>query len=187
MATGMPLLRFLAFYQTIEFYFPIYYQHEAIKHIRGLLKHPTFSIYDDKSIIRLISALQAGRPNAFGDERSQLRATLQSCLVADGLRAFLTSDDQIRSFFTTAAQWKVISEVQIPINKVDADLRNDVADRIYDIRCKIVHTKGDAPSGAGTEILLPFSKEADLLTFDIELVQYVARQVLIMSSSKLAL
>src|ERR1019366_1841188 len=35
MATGMPLLRFLAFYQTIEFYFPIYSQHEAIKHIRA--------------------------------------------------------------------------------------------------------------------------------------------------------
>lgn len=151
------------------------------------MKHPTFSIYDDKSIIRLLSALQAGRPNAFGDERSQLRATLQSCLVADGVRTFLTSDDQIRSFFSTPAQWKVISEVQIPINKADADLRNDIADRIYDIRCKVVHTKSDAPSGSGAEVLLPFSKEADLLSFDIELVQYVARQVLIMSSSKLTL
>ena len=32
-ATGMPLLQFLAFYQAIEYYFPVYSQNEAIKHI----------------------------------------------------------------------------------------------------------------------------------------------------------
>lgn len=63
-----------------------------------------------------------------------------------------------------------------------ADLRNDVADRIYDIRCKIVHTKNDLREGE-PELLLAFSAEAQRLDFDIELVQYVARSVLIAGSS----
>lgn len=32
------------------------------------------------------------------------------------------------------------------------------------------------------ELLLPFSEEAELLQYDIELVQYIAQQVLIASS-----
>jgi hypothetical protein len=35
------------------------------------------------------------------------------------------------------------------------------------------------------ELLLPFSKEAELLSFDIELIQYVAQKVLIATSSQL--
>lgn len=53
--------------------------------------------------------------------------------------------------------------------------------RIYEIRCKIVHTKADARDPE-VELLLPFSKEADLLQFDIDLIQYVAQQVLIAGS-----
>ena len=64
-----------------------------------------------------------------------------------------------------------------------ADLRGDVAERIYNIRCKIVHTKTDARD-SDVELLLPFSKEAEQLVFDIELAQYLAQQVLIAASSQ---
>ena len=52
---------------------------------------------------------------------------------------------------------------------------------MYDIRCKIVHTKNDSRDG-DTELLLPFSTEADQLSFDIDLMQYIAREVLIAGS-----
>jgi hypothetical protein len=61
-------------------------------------------------------------------------------------------------------------------------LRNDVADRVYDIRCKIVHTKTDTRDGS-VELLLPFSPEAEQLSFDIDLVQHLAQLVLVASSS----
>jgi hypothetical protein len=59
-----------------------------------------------------------------------------------------------------------------------------VADRVYEIRCKIVHTKTDARD-ATFELLLPFSAEAEQLSHDIELVQYLANRVLISSSTSL--
>jgi hypothetical protein len=38
---------------------------------------------------------------------------------------------------------------------------------LYALRCKIVHTKGQSSDGE-VELFLPFSKEAELLFYDIE-------------------
>lgn len=183
-ATGMPLLQFLAYYQAIEFFFPIYSQSEARRRIRNILKTPGFSYHRDADIVKLLSVVKLGVGRGFGDERSQLRATLQECLDANSVREFLTADRDRNDFFTSKS--KAPSAHKLPLANPDADLRNDVADRIYDIRCKIVHTKTGANEGE-LELLLPFSKEADLLDYDIELIQYVAQQVLIASSRELNL
>ena len=126
--------------------------------------------------------MKGGTGSTFGDERFQLRATLQECLDSDELRTLLTNDDDTKQFFSTKAEG--LTDQKIPINDPNADLRLAVADRIYDIRCKIVHTKSGGGEG-GFELLLPFSKEAQLLHHDIWLIQYIARQVLIAASSEL--
>jgi hypothetical protein len=63
------------------------------------------------------------------------------------------------------------------------DICSQVADRIYDIRCKIVHTKGDEKDG-DIELLLPYSKEAEKLGHDIDLVRFVAQKVLVYVSKE---
>lgn len=179
-ASSMPLLQFLAFYQVIEFYYPIYSQAEAQRKIKGILKDPIFRGDRDADIARLLSAIHVSRSGAFGDERSQLRATLLECVDPDSLRQFLGADAERVAFFTSkgkSAPYHVIS-----LASPSADLRTDVADRVYDIRCKIVHTKSDSRD-SGLELLLPFSKEAEQLMHDIELVQYLAQQVLIAGSA----
>src|ERR1700733_5421459 len=139
----MPLLQFLAFYQTIEYYFPVYSRNEAIKRVRAFLKDPSFNVHDDSDVSRLLSSLDPGRSGGLGDERAQLRATILQCVEAGALREFLESDEGLAKFYKTQAEWKTISDKKIVIGNADADFRNDVADRIYDIRCKIVHAKGD--------------------------------------------
>lgn len=140
-AISMPLLQFLAFYQVIEFYFFSYSQEEARRKIRGILKDPTFRLDRDSDIARLLSSVNV-KGRGFGDERSQLRATLNSCLTPEELRAFLTENEARKEFFTN--KQKGLTNHKLALNNVEADLRNDVADLIYDIRCKIVHTKGDS-------------------------------------------
>ncbi len=178
-AIGMPLLRFLAYYQVIEFYFFSYSQEEAMRKIRNILKDPTFRTDRDTDIARLLAAVSV-KGRGYGDERSQLRATLQACIDPSSLREFLTENDARKEFFSN--KQKGLANHKVPINNPEADLRNDVADLIYEIRCRIVHTKGDNQEGE-INLLLPFSKEAELLYHDIELMQYVARQVLINASS----
>jgi hypothetical protein len=178
-ATGMPLLQFLAFYQVLEFYFPIYSQSEAQRKLKGILKDPTFRGDRDTDIARLLAAIHVNRSGTFGDERSQLRATLAECSDSVALRQFIEADVERKDFFNNS---KPLPYHKIPLSNPSIDLRNDVADRIYDIRCKIVHTKTESKDG-GVELLLPFSQEAEQLSFDIELVQYLAQMVLIAGST----
>jgi hypothetical protein len=177
-AKNLPLLQFLAFYQTIEFYFPIYSQSEAHRKLRNILKDPTFRGERDTDIAKLLAAIYVTRSGGYGDERSQLRATLLECVDSDELRQFFEVDKLRLDFFKS----KHTPYHRIPLNNPSADLRPDVAERIYDIRCRIVHTKLDSRDG-GVERLLPFSPEAEQLSFDIELVQHIAKLVLMIGST----
>jgi hypothetical protein len=178
-ASGMPLLQFLAFYQVLEFYFPIYSKAEAQRKLRTILKDPTFRGDRDADIGSLLSTIQVSRGGAYGDERSQLRATILECIDPTSLRKFLESDADRREFYLGKSKTFPCHKIQLA--NPTLDLRNDVSERLYDIRCKIVHTKGDSAE-AHVEPLLPFSKEADQLYFDIELAQFLARQVLVAGS-----
>jgi len=182
-ALGMPLLQFLAFYQVIEYYYPTYSQEEARRRIRAILKDPTFRMDRDGDIGKVLTAV-SGHGRGFGDERSQLRATINACIDPNELRDFLEEDEERAEFFS--AKQKGLTDHKLPLKNSDIDLRAPVADLIYDIRCKIVHTKGESSDGE-VELLLPFSKEAELLFFDIELMQYVARKVLIAAGAPLSL
>jgi hypothetical protein len=165
---------------VIEFYFPTYSLAEARRKLRTILKDPAFRGDRDADLGRLLSAINITRSGGFGDERSQLRSTLSECVDQEALRLFLIADKGRMEFLSSTT--KGLSDHKLPISSPIADLRADVAERIYQIRCKIVHTKTDSRTGE-VELLLPFSKEAEQLSFDIELVQYVAQQVLISASA----
>jgi len=179
----MPLLQFLAYYQTIEFYFPIYSSAEAQRRIKNILKNPTFRYDRDTDVGKILSAIKGIGPG-YGDERSQLRATFNECLDSTSLRAFIMEYPERGTVLSSRI--KGLTDHKIAISVATSDLRNDVADRIYDIRCKIVHTKSGS-SDSEVELLLPFSKEAESLFHDIELIQYCAREVLIAASTSLHL
>jgi len=178
-APGMPLLQYLAYYQTIEFYFPSYYLAEARRKVRNILKDPSFRADRDADVGRILASVR-GKGRSFVDERSQLKATLRECLDPHALRAFLTSNEKRKNFFSSKT--KRLTDCKIPIKDERADLGEYVAERIYDIRCKIVHTKSEE-TDKEVEIVLPDSPEADLLYWDIELIQYAAQQVLIAASA----
>ena len=185
-ARELPLLQYLAFYQTIEFYFPRYSQIEATRSLQTILKTPGFNPHRDADVVKLLMAIKSTAGKGFGNEQAQLRATIAECVQTAALRAFFDADEDMKRFFTSQDA-KTVSSHKVPLGDKEADLRDAVASRIYDIRCKIVHTKSGASDTPGdVRLLLPFSKEASLLPYDIELIQCVARQVLIASSRELA-
>jgi hypothetical protein len=182
-AVGMPLLQFLAFYQTIEYYFPTYSKAEAQRRARAVLKDPAFRADRDADIGRLLTTM-SGFAGGVGEERAQLKATIQECVDARALRQYLESDPERKEFFTTKVEG--LTDKRISIGNPNADLRNDVGDRVYDIRCKIVHTKSGSHE-RDFELLLPFSREAESLYYDVDIVQWLAQRVLIAASSPLRL
>ncbi|SFU67547.1 hypothetical protein [Pseudoduganella namucuonensis] len=180
-AEGMPLLQFLAYYQVIEYYYPIYYNADMSKRIRAILKHPSFRIENDIDIAKVIASLRGSR-HGNASERDQLRATLKECISQEDIKTFLAADPDRATHFLTKSKG-VTSCLVNPENR-QADLVYQTAERIYDIRCKIVHTKGDSEDGE-VELLLPYSAEAERMHFDIDLARFVARQILITSSRRL--
>jgi hypothetical protein len=111
-ATGMPLLQYLAYYQSLEFYFPTFAQVEARKIVRNFLKNPTFRPERDADLAKMLTAI-SGLGHQYGDERSQLRATLNECLDAEMLRSYFTENDQRKAHFSTKI--KGLTEKKIPI------------------------------------------------------------------------
>jgi hypothetical protein len=174
-ATGMPLLQYLAYYQVIEFYFPVHAQAEVRRRLRNVVKSPSFSPHADREIGRLVDVLHAtGGQNIWGDERSQLLTTIRASLAAGSIRD-LISEERYDGHFEKKV--KNLADTTLRVVASDDDLITRAAERIYEIRCKIVHTK-DTARNEGAGLLLPFSPEADRLWPDIDLVELASRSAL---------
>lgn len=181
-STNMPLLQFLAFYQVIEFYFPQYSYMEAQKRIRNVIKNPVFDANSDGDIAQILNVVKVtSKGKSFGDERDQIKATIIHCVDKSDLKNFFDESDERKEFFDVQKKHKSVVKQKISFSNPDHDLRSDVANRIYEIRCRIVHTKDELEQ----ELLLPFSQEASQLRYDIDLVEFVARRILIASGRPL--
>ena len=180
-ASGMPLLQYLAYYQIIEFYFPIYSQQKAKNTIQSILKTPGFNVHSDVDIVKLLNIAKAGFDQGFGSERLQLDATIQSCVNISLLRDFLNENQNMKDFFT--GKEKTLNLEKLAINENDDGLRKSVVGRIYEVRCRIVHTKTEIDFEKPKSIY-PFTEQENLLKHDLRLVHYIAKQILIASSSE---
>lgn len=181
-AAGMPLLQFLAFYQVLEFYFPLYADQEIRRRVKGVVKQPAFNPHNEQQISNIIRAMSVGRGRGFGDEKAQLRATLRGSINPETIRDHLRAGERSRYFGQKKKNGPAQQVVRIDMS--DDDLLDAVATRIYEIRCKIVHTKD---SDADRSQILPFSPEADQLGPDIALLENLARGSLVAASRELNL
>lgn len=176
-ATRMPLLQFLAYYQSIEFHYPAFYNADVGRKVKSILKHPSFRVENESDIARIVAVIKSNG-KGFASEKEQLKATLKECIDNDDIANFLKADEERSKHFLNTS--KGVSKFSINIQN-PVELYNQVADRIYDIRCKIVHTKGDE-GNEELDLLLPYSKEADNLEEDIELIRLLAQKVIIYTS-----
>ena len=179
-STGIPLLQYLAFYQTIEFYFPVYSDIEASRVLKLMLKSPIFNPNSEIDISKVLSAVKSKIGKGFENERSQLKATLGECINVESLKTFIRENQMLSDYYKNN-DYKKLSKSKINIENSDEDFMNAFSERIYDIRCKIVHTKASSTDG-NIELLLPFSKEIENLYLDIEIIMYASQQVLIYNS-----
>lgn len=67
-AQGLPLLSFLAFYQVLEFFFPIFSQEDVTRRVQQTLRNPRF---EPPRRVRRLSSLRLRRLSGSGGERSE--------------------------------------------------------------------------------------------------------------------
>nr|WP_321486875.1 hypothetical protein [uncultured Draconibacterium sp.] len=178
-AVEMPLLQFLALYQILEFYFPIFSNKNAHSTIKNIIKDPRFNPNKDSDITKIISTLNINKNQlGFGSELEQLKSTIQDCLTSEELREHIESDDEMIEFFK-GKKAKGLSSKIINVSNNSSDILNEVSERIYEIRCRVVHTKS---SDKNYELLVPSSPELKHLIFDISILEMIAKKVLIATS-----
>jgi len=179
---NMPIFQYIAFYQSIEYYFPIYSSFEAKQKIQNLIKDPRFNPNKDADISKIISTIRISNGGkSFGNERDQLKATINSCTENLELKNFFKTDENRFNFYAKNIG-KDIAKQKISVESDTTDFVAEVAERIYEIRCRIVHSK---VSEGNFEVLLPYSSEAKKLNYDIEMIEFISRKVLISSSRPL--
>jgi hypothetical protein len=181
-ARGMPLLQFLAYYQVVEYYFPNFARLEAVRGARKILKHPNFRVDRESDLTKLVATISgSGRVGA--SEREQMKVTVLEVLSLDDVNQFFDGNKDISEIL--GKKRKGITDKTINIGRKDHDHRSDIAELLYDIRCRIVHTKNgfDDPQ---SEMILPFSAAEEDMWAYTELMQFVAQNALVRSSSVLS-
>jgi hypothetical protein len=181
-ASEMPLLQFLAYYQVLEFYFPTYSRKETSKVVTNILKDTTFDPNRDLDVNKVISAVLSRMGRGYADEKQQLRATIQACVESEEIRQFIEERDYIKDYFRS--DFKKLSPLKVSVDNKELDLKDQIAERLYDIRCKIVHTKSGE---AEAERIIPFTEEESLLPIEIDIIEFISRKALVSGSSKLSI
>ncbi len=180
----MPLLQYLAFYQVLEYYFPMYSLNEAQKKIRNLIKDPLFNVESDQEVSRLINLIKlTGKGKSLGDEKSQIKATIQGIIDQESLLEYYKGMPERLDFFGQNKNGKRVAKQKINFSAPDNDIRTETAQRIYEIRCKVVHAKDDE----SFESLLPTSPEVREIGHDLALVEFLARKAIIAASRPLSI
>lgn len=180
-AAGLPLLEYLAYYQSLEYFFPFFAREQTVNSVRSQLLHPAFDATNDAALNRLIN-LAAPAARSGMAEREQLRATIRACMNEADVREFLEASPEFTEHFCARKQTiRGVGWMQLNGNQVD--LRDQAADRIYAIRCRIVHAKQDG-GGTSDEVLLPSSNEAESLQADIEMLRLLAQRALIARAAR---
>ena len=141
-----------------------------MKRIRRELRDPNFDEDSDDCILRIVSATER---SVNIPEASQLRTLVSEFVRRDRLEEFF--QQEWGDYFTRRGPIQGVETINL---NGSANLSDQAADRIYQIRNRIVHAKDD-PRYQAARVLLPQSQEAQALGPDIELVRLLATEAIL--------
>ena len=176
-----PIFAFFAFYQVLEYYFPIYSTIEAKNRIKNLFRDPNFSIDSETDMIKLLNVITAKNADSIGDEREQLSNVLRNITTGEEIIEYINSMDFLKEYYTDKKSNK-LSDEKLSLSDFNGIIAK-TASRIYDIRCRIVHNKA-------SEIhkkILPVTQEEKYLRNEIYLLKFLARKSIFINSKTLHL
>ena len=171
-----PLLAFLSYYQVLEYFLPAAASKDIVERVRRELRQTSFDRENDSCLRSLVHAVER---HAKLPESEHLRTLVHEYVRSDRLEEFFSLD--WGKHFTKRGPISGVSSIDR--NHLSSDLANQVADRIYHIRNRIVHAKDD-PRFEGSRVLLPHSHEAHALLPDVELARLLAVEAIIVGQDR---
>ncbi|GAB3474612.1 hypothetical protein [Amycolatopsis cihanbeyliensis] len=161
-----PLERYLKFYQVLEYYMPR--AADDLMKKQGVLK-----------IEKAVTPYPTGVNDSLRAERNKLAAVIDDAVTEVQITGFLRGSHVLK----TLNDQQVIRGVRTLATDPSGNptpgrnYRQDLSERIYDIRCRIVHVK-ESDGGKNSDPLLPYGQEARDLGADIAVIRFLAERVL---------
>jgi hypothetical protein len=164
---------------VLEYFFPKYTRADSLQRMARVLRSPTFDAHDDQDVLRAVSvAADAG--NARLSEEDQLIVCLRAIITDRELEEFIDECDLRERL----ADKRGTLSSKLVTSKSGEDLVAQLGHRIYDIRCRIVHSKGFSQREDGPG-LLPGTSDEDLVLYELPLIDFLAGQALAAAASRL--
>lgn len=161
-----PLERYLKFYQVLEYYMP-----RAAKDLAKKQRALTIG--------KAITPYPTGVNDSLGVERNKLAAVIDDAVTEVQITGFLRGSRVLKTLNDQQVIRAVRTLATDPTGNPapGQNYRQDLSERIYGIRCRIVHAK-KSDGGKNSDPLLPYGQEARDLGADIAVVRFLAERVL---------
>ncbi|MEV0349237.1 hypothetical protein AB0H88_25965 [Nonomuraea sp. NPDC050680] len=176
-AAGNPTLAFLSYFQVLEYFLFTMVRRGTVKNLRNAMLDHRFNEKSDTSLVRLIEIVERSSGSV---ESQRLRFLINECTRKSEVTAFLKQGIWNNHFGNTGP---IKGVPTLNIKDKDSGILDQVSDRVYKIRNRIVHAKDD-PKYGDTRVLLPESREADSLGPDVQLVRLLAMEVILESQGR---
>jgi len=159
-------LKFLSYYQVIEYYF--------VRANNFLLKEKLINAdfcvpgnFDSSQIREIIQ-----KYNIFAREREAIKLVLGKAIDIAELSLWLNQNAERLQYFTQNAD-PLLSNLNLDLSKAEKRVFSKLCERIYSLRCSIVHSKADIEE----IIYIPNINDAKLIN-EMPLMSFVAQKVL---------
>ncbi len=179
--TTSPLIRYWAFYQVLEYFFPRFSRLEAVRTLSRHLRTPTFDAHREEDVLKILD-LAASTGAGSNSEADHLLVTVQAIVSPNEILDLITELDLRQQVTDSRSE---LSSRTLTL-RPHAALHSELSQRIYDIRCRIVHSKSASQRETGPG-LLPGTHHDDLVASELPLIEYLAQQALVSAAEQLRL
>jgi len=175
--TIIPSLKFLAFYQVLEYFYEKVSNENLYHKISSIINDPLFKSTSSTSFDKLIQEIEGHKK--ITNERKKLTLVLTKYINENELIQFLKSYEEFLGKKYLNKQ-KDIFGVKISLNLTPGYVFGNVGKLIKTIRNALVHS---SDCYERQERHIPFSESTEIVKREIPLVKFLAEKVIIRSAS----
>lgn len=175
--TDIPILKFLAFYQVLEYFYIKVSDENLYFRLSSILNNPLFNSTSSTSFDKLIQEIHDHKKES--DEKRNLNLVLKKYINEDDLIEFLKAYQEFLGEKYCNKQKDIFGE-KISLSITPGYVFDNVAKLIKTIRNALVHS---SDSYERQERHIPFSESTEIVKKEIPLVKFLAEKVILQSAS----
>ena len=176
-STNISILKFLSFYQVLEFFFIKVSNELLYQKLSSLIIDPKFRANSTNSLDKLILTVQGHDQNT--TEGEMLKNVISKFVIEKDLVEFIKKYEDYIGIKLYTKQQEIFGELIAP-SKEGGHTFGNVSKRIKIIRNALVHSKDQYDR---FEKHIPFSESTKIVEREVPLVKFLAEKAIISSVS----